>query len=110
MSEFEDFTASLALLGEAEVRKKLAQSVWANKRKSWAEHWLQSKEAEQVAHNQAATLLQGTEDSAIAKKANEIAQDNLAATRSAKNAAWVAAVAAIIAAVFAALAYVFAKT
>ena len=109
MNEYEDFIASLAALGEAEVRTKVAQGVWANKRKFWAEGWLRSKETEQAGYNQATALALAADDTAAAKKANEIAQSNLEATRSEKNAAWVAALAAVVAAIFAALAYVFSK-
>ncbi len=105
MSEFKDFNASLEALGEAEVREGLAQGIWANKRRSWAEHWLYSREAERAAHHQEAEFALATEDSATGKEANEIAKASLEAARMSKNAAWVAAAAAIIAAVFAAMSY-----
>jgi len=44
MSDYQEFIAGLVELGEAEVRAGLAQGIWANRRKSWAEQWLRDQE------------------------------------------------------------------
>lgn len=98
MSEFEEFNATLQSLGEDDVRTKLAQGVYANKRKSWAENWLRAKEASHAAETEAAALSLAGEGNVTAREANNIAKENLKAVKSARNAAWAAAIAAIIAA------------
>jgi len=109
MSEFEEFTKSLETLGEDDVRAKLSQGVWANRRKSWANDWLRANEASRAEEKEAATLSLAEEGNTAAREANKIARDNLRAVKSAKNAAWAAAVAAIIAAVCAVITYLQSK-
>lgn len=102
MGKYDQFIAMLASLGEAEVRARLAQGVWANRRKTWAEQWLLAKDVEQDRSSRGASI-------SSAQEANATARASLKVARSAKNAAWVAAFAAVIAAIFAALAYVASK-
>jgi hypothetical protein len=96
MGDYELFIASLASLGEVEVGAKLAQGVWANEHKSWAEQWLRAKVAEREAENAMASI-------ATAREANVIAASNARSARSAKSAAWVAALAAVVAEICAVL-------
>lgn len=102
MGDYDEFIASLTSLGEAEVSTKLAQGVWANRRKFWAEGWLQARAAKRDAGNTKVGL-------ETAQEANAIAAANLKASRSSKNAAWVAAIAAIVAAICAIVAIVYSK-
>lgn len=102
MGKYDQFIAMLASLGETEVRARLAQGVWANRRKTWAEQWLLAKGVEQDRSSQGATI-------SSAQEANATARASFKVARSAKNAAWVAAFAAVIAAIFAVLAYAASK-
>ena len=102
MSDYHEFIAILIELGEAKVRVNLADGLWANRRKSWAEQWLRGEELKL----DVATKVAGVSS---AREANVIAQLSLNAARSAKNAAWVAALAAVIAAVVAVLVYLGVK-
>lgn len=101
MGDYEQFVASLASLGEAEVSTKLAQGVWANRHKDWAVAWLRARAAERDSSNTKSAL-------ETAQEANTIAAANLRASRSSKNAAWVAAIAAVVAAICAVVAIVYA--
>ena len=98
MSDYHEFIAGLVELGEAKVRANLAQGIWANRRKSWAERWLHDEELKLSA----ATKVAGVSS---AREANAIAQSSLNTARSAKTAAWVAALSVVIAAVVALLVY-----
>lgn len=99
MGEYEEFVENLSALGETEVRSKLAQGVWANKHRSWADSWLRDAQASRVAEIAAAGVN-------AAKEANAIARKSVAAARSSRIAAWVAAWAAIAAAAVAVVALV----
>jgi len=102
MGTYDEFVATLASLGETEVRARLAQGVWASRHKTWAEQWLHAKGVEQDRRNQGATI-------SSAQDANATSQASLKVARSARNAAWVAACAAVVAAVVAVLVYVASK-
>ena len=96
MSEFEEFTETLVSLGEEEVRRKLSQGVWANRRKTWAQDWLANFDTSQANHR-------AEQDLALSREANEIARSALSVSRSAKTisiiAIMVSAATAIIVAV-----------
>ena len=77
MSEFEEFEQNLASLGEDEVRRKLSQGVWANRRKTWAQNWLANVEASRATSH-------AEQDLALSREANEIARSALEISRSAK--------------------------
>jgi hypothetical protein len=109
VNDFEELIAMLESQGVAEVRARLSQGVWANRRKSWVEDWLRKKEGEHEAEGKAEALLIAMEGNITAQEANKIAQDNLHAMKSAKNAAWIAAIAAIVAALCAVVTYIPAK-
>ena len=109
MSDFEELITNLESLGEDDVRTKLSQGVWANRRKSWVEDWLRTKEGSRAAEREAVALSLTAEGNTTAREANKIGQDNLQAVKSAKNAAWVAAIAAIVAAICAIVTYIQAK-
>lgn len=109
MNEYEELITTLESFGEADVRAKFNQGVWANQREIWVESWLQTKEDERVKENLATAMSLAKEANIVARDANKIAQDNLDTTKSAKNAAWVAAIAAVVALVFAAVTYIQAK-
>lgn len=109
MSEFEELITTLESLGEDDVRAKLSQGAWANRRKLWVEDWLRTKEGSRAAERDAVVLSLAAEGNTTAREANKIAQDNLHAVKSAKNAAWVAAIAAIVAVLCAVVTYIQAK-
>ena len=92
MQDYEKFIENLDLLGETAVRSKLAQGIWCNKRKIWAESWIKEKSVANISVNN--KIQQET-----AIEANIIAESSLSAARSAKNAAWIAALAAVVAAI-----------
>lgn len=77
MSEFEEFTETLASLGEEEVRRKLSQGVWANRRKIWAQDWLNNLDASRADRRE-------EKDLALSQEANEIARSALKVSQSAK--------------------------
>ena len=109
MTEFDDFTEKLEAHGARDVRAKLTQGVWANRRKAWAEKWLAHGASDEANCKSATALSLAADGNATAKAANTIAEDALRAARSSKNAAWVATFAAVIAAGFAIFAYFQAK-
>ena len=77
MSKFDEFTETLASLGEDAVRRKLSQGLWANQRKTWAQEWLDNLDASR-AHKRA------EKDLALSEEANEIERSALEEARSAK--------------------------
>ena len=77
MSEFEEFTESLTSLGEEEVRRKLSQGVWANRRKTWAQEWIANLDISRADGR-------AERDIALSREANEIARSSLDIARSAK--------------------------
>lgn len=77
MSEFEEFTETLASLGEEEVRRKLSQGGWANRRKIWAQDWLNNLNASRTDRRE-------EKDMALSQEANEIARSALKVSQSAK--------------------------
>ncbi len=84
MAEDDDFIAQLEALGEAEVRRLLAKGVYGTTghKRPMVEAWLESK----------------------VQSRNDVANLEIRRiARSAKNAAWTAAIAAIISAIFAAI-------
>ena len=83
MDEFETFIETLAALGEEEVRQKLSQGVWANRRKTWAQDWINNLDTSR-AHDRA------EEDLALSADANEIARSALGVARNAKTISIVA--------------------
>lgn len=83
MDEFETFIETLAALGEEEVRQKLSQGVWANRRKTWAQGWINNLDTSR-AHDRA------EEDLALSADANEIARSALGVARNAKTISIVA--------------------
>ena len=105
MSEYQEFIANLESIGEKEVRAKVSQGIWANRRLNWAKEWLTGKESERAEATEAANLNLTTEGNTTAQEANRIAKENLRAVNSAKNAAWTASIAAIIAAICAVFAF-----
>ncbi|WGG49632.1 hypothetical protein [Rugamonas sp. DEMB1] len=98
MSEQEDFFFELESIGEGDVRVKLSQGVWANRRKSWAEGWLQSRMDLGLKARAALDLSLAADSNATARETNLILHDTLHVAKSAKGAAWVAAAAAWVAA------------
>ena len=100
MSEFEDFINTLASLGEQEVREKLSQGVWANRRKSWAEDWIRDLDVSRVNTRAEVEL-------ALSREANEIAKSSLTVARSAKNISLAAIVISIFVAITVALLQAF---
>ena len=96
MDEFEKFIETLAVLGEEEVRRKLSQGVWANRRKTWAQDWINNLDASRENDREEKNLAHSAE-------ANNIARSALGVARSAKTISIVAmilsAVVAIIIAV-----------
>ncbi len=83
-----EFWQKLEQDGEEVVRRRLAEGVYAKKKRDLAEEWLRKRDRDQDQ-----------------KRHDEIA----AVAKSAKLAAWVAAIAAILSAIAAILAYLFAK-
>lgn len=72
MSEFEEFTEGLASLGEEDVRRKLSQGVWANRRKTWAQNWLDNLAALQADRRAEKALALSEEANGIARNAKNI--------------------------------------
>jgi len=92
MSEFEEFTESLVSLGEDEVRRKLSQGVWANRRKSWAQEWIENLEVLRADGR-------AERDIALSKEANEIARSSLGVARSAKTISIIAMILSAVVAI-----------
>jgi hypothetical protein len=85
MAEYDEFIASLELLGEPEVRSQLSQGVWASRRKQWAEDWLSHTEnSRQEARDEIAL--------SISKEANSTAKSALRISKIALFAAIAAAI------------------
>lgn len=97
VSDHDNFVTDLRQIGESDVSAKLAQGVFAGKHKSWAEQWLQEAQT----HGQ---VVRDMETLALAREANVIASKSLSTSKSAKNAAWLAAVVAVCALVISLLA------
>jgi hypothetical protein len=77
MSEFEEFIETLSTLGEEEVRRNLSQGVWANRRKTWAQDWINNLTVSRTDNR--------TErDLALSAEANDIARSALGVARNAK--------------------------
>ena len=76
MNEHDDFLRSLDEMGEEQAKRILSRGAWNPRRTAWAQGWLESL------------------NDARSERSN---RDSLAIARSAKNAAWAAAIAAIIA-------------
>ncbi len=74
MPEYEDFIASLEALGEAEVKSKLSQGVWASRRKQWVEDWLVGNEASRQEARDEMALSLSKEANAISKSALRISR------------------------------------
>lgn len=72
----EPFLAALDELGESEVRSRLVGGIWNARRRGFAEAWLHERERE---------------------RSDSSNSEQMHVARSAKNAAWVAAIAAIVA-------------
>ena len=85
MSEFEEFTGTLVTIGEEEVRRKLSQGDWANRRKTWAQNWLANFDTSQANHR-------AEQDLALSREANKIARSALGVSRSARTISIVAIV------------------
>lgn len=100
MSEFKEFTETLVSLGEEEVRRKLSQGVWANRRKEWAQNWIANLDSS-LADNRA------ERDIALSKEANEIARASLGVARSAKTISIVAMILSAAVAIAVALGQIF---
>ena len=100
MDEFKEFIETLATLGEEEVRQKLSQGVWANRRKTLAQDWLSDLEASRTNDRAERGLAQSAE-------ANDIARSALGVARSAKTISIVAIiVSALVAIVVAVLQFI----
>jgi hypothetical protein len=101
--ELDELSAELGVLGEPEVRSRLAHGSWNGRRKAYVEEWLRLKEAER--ESIASNLRDAREEEtlSIAKEANRLASDaNIfarieasAASRSARYAMYAAIIAAI---------------
>ncbi len=77
MSEFEEFIETLASQGEEEVRRKLSQGVLTNRRKTWAQEWINNLDASRADRR-------AEKDLALSQEANEIARSALEVSRNAK--------------------------
>lgn len=92
MDEFEQFTETLAALGEEEVRQKLSQGVWANRRKTWAQDWINNLEASRNNDRAEKNL-------ALSAEANDIARSALGVARAAKTISIVAIIVSALVAI-----------
>ena len=92
MSEFEEFTETLVSLGEEEVRRKLSQGVWANRRKEWAHEWITNLDISRADSR-------AERDIALSKEANEIARSSLGVARSAKTISIIAMILSAVVAI-----------
>lgn len=95
MSEYDEFIASLQVLGESDVRSKLSQGVWASKRKQWVEDWLSQAESSRQEIKDETAL-------SISKEANSIAKSALRVSKFALISAVVAAILGVVATLIAA--------
>lgn len=96
MNEFDEFIKTLASLGEEEVRQKLSQGVWANRRKTWAQDWLANQDASRENHRAEQELV-------LSRDANEIARSALNVSRSAKLISIIAIVVSAVTAIIVAV-------
>lgn len=102
MSEFEEFTKTLASLGEEEVRQKLSQGVWANRRKTWAQDWLANQDASRENHI-------AEQELGLSRDANEIARSALDVSRSARLISIIAIVVSAVTAIVVAVIQFFSQ-
>lgn len=91
---YEAFIAELEALGEAEVRNRLAQNAYAERRLRWAQEWLSSLER---ARNDAATASQLAAAESQAASAREQAREMREANTIARRANTIAIIALLIA-------------
>jgi hypothetical protein len=63
-------------LGEEEVHKRLAASIWGEEKARLAREWLQSKEWSRSSADSRATLAIANEANDLAQSANDIARSN----------------------------------
>lgn len=76
MAEHDEFLTSLDEMGEEQVKRVLARGAWNQRRTRWAQGWLEAV------------------NDTRSERSN---RESLTIARSAKNAAWAAAIAAMIA-------------
>lgn len=92
MSKYEEFTKALVSFGEEDVRLKLSQGVWANRRKTWAQDWLANQDASRENHR-------AKQELDLSREANEIARSALNVSRSARFISIIAIVVSVVTAI-----------
>jgi hypothetical protein len=84
-------------LGEEDVRKRLAASIYGEDKARLAREWLDHKRSLRVAEDNAANLASAKEANSLARTANDLAERSLDAARTSNTIAIIALVAAAIA-------------
>jgi len=89
ITDIEKFFSELAIIGESNVRTRLAQGIYGQNKIPLIHEWLRKEEEKRI------NLATSRAESA-ASRAEVATLEQLRIARSAKNAAWIAAIVAII--------------